>query len=183
MWKMSRQPLPSSILLQTKMCPLLKLQVQLDQILINRLSATHCFYVVVIFFRLNATSPSLNAYIFCQIISCPAVMSILTSYVYYWSTIKNSCPHVNIKVIEIVASTVYGVWNLDFFRMAYKPFCLHPNIMSTVLQIISLDYLVAVYPLCLVCFTFLLVKLRHSCQLHQKNFRDRKPHPRNHTHF
>ena len=40
------------------------------------------FYVMVIFFTFNAMSPLLNAYIFfCQIMSCPTVMSILTSYV------------------------------------------------------------------------------------------------------
>ena len=49
--------------------------------------------------------------------------------------------------------------------MAYNPFCLHPNM--SVLQIISLDCLIAVYPLCLVCFTFLLVKLHDKFKIVQ----------------
>ena len=42
------------------------------------------FFLMVIFFRFNALSASMNAFIFyCQIISCPAVMSLLSNFVYF----------------------------------------------------------------------------------------------------
>ena len=124
------------------------------------------FYVVVILFRFNAMSPPLNTYIFyCQIMSCPAVMSIFSNYAYYWNAVSNPYPHINLKLLTIIASTVYGIWNLDFFRMAYDPFCLHRDM--SILQILSLDYLIAVYPLCLVCLTYLLVKVHDRFQIVQ----------------
>ena len=51
----------------------------------------------------------------------------------------------------------YGLWNLDFFRAIYNyyilpPFCISPR-MNT-LQVVSLDYVVALYPL---CFTAVLI--------------------------
>ena len=41
--------------------------------------------------------------------------------------------------------------------MAFKPFCLHPSIST--LQVISLDYVVALYPLLLIFITYFLVKI------------------------
>ena len=42
----------------------------------------------------------------------------------------------------VIAEHLYlsflGIWNLDFFRLLYRPFCLHPN--SSTLQVLSLDY-------------------------------------------
>ena len=52
------------------------------------------------------------------------------------------------------------MWNLDFFRALYTPFCLHPE--TTTLQILALDYVVAVYPLVLLVVVYLFVKLHDS---------------------
>ena len=49
----------------------------------------------------------------------------------------------------------YGIWNLDFFRMLYDPFCIHPEI--TILQILALDYIIAIYPVVLTIITYILV--------------------------
>ena len=45
----------------------------------------------------------------------------------------------------------YSIWNLDFFRSIYPPFCIHPHMSA--LQVVSLDYIVAVYPMILVLVT------------------------------
>ena len=58
----------------------------------------------------------------------------------------------------IYASFV-GVWNLDFFRIIYTPFCLHPK--ASTLQVLSLDYLIAAYPLVLIVITYTLVTLHY----------------------
>ena len=121
------------------------------------------FYLLVIIFKFNAVlSPAMTGFIFfSQIISSPALMSITSSYTYSWDAEGGSS--LDLKLVQQVVSTVYGIWNLDFFRMVYEPFCLHPNM--SILQILSLDYLVAVYPLCLVCLTYLLVQLYDRCKM------------------
>ena len=96
----------------------------------------------------------MNAFIFtCQIISCPAAMSLLSSFTYFSD--KHPVDHdVNMMSILEFMATVYGMWNLDFLRMVYKPFCLHPNM--SIIQIMCLDYAVAVYPLLLILLTYML---------------------------
>ena len=62
-----------------------------------------------------------------------------------------------------VAITVLSIWNLDFFRSMYHPFCLYPSF--TTLDALLLDYTIALYPLILILLTYLLVKLhdRFGC--------------------
>ena len=115
------------------------------------------FFLIVIIFRLNALSASMNAFIFfCQIISCPAVMSLLSTFVYFSEKHPVDRDFNIISSAEFMA-TIFGMWNLDFFRMVYKPFCLHPNM--SIIQIMCLDYAVAVYPLLLIGLTYMLFKL------------------------
>ena len=115
------------------------------------------FFVMAITFRLNALSASMNAIIFfSQIVSSPAVMNMISTYTYF----SNAYPidrDVNLMSVADVVATVFGIWNLDFFRLVYKPFCLHPNL--SMIQIMYLDYLIAVYPLLLIVVTFMLLKL------------------------
>ena len=122
------------------------------------------FYIVVILFRFNAMSPSVIAYIFVsQIISSPAFASIFTIYVYFSE--KQPVISANVRLMGDFVSSIYGMWNLDFFRYVYQPFCLHPNM--TTLQMISLDYAIAVYPLLLIFLTYLLVRIHDRFTIFQ----------------
>ena len=56
-----------------------------------------------------------------------------------------------------ILSIPYGVSNLDFFRLLYPPFCLHPHIST--IQAVALDCIIAVYPLVLIVATYFLVVL------------------------
>ena len=59
---------------------------------------------------------------------------------------------------------LFGIWNLDFFKLLYTPFCLNPN--ATTLQVLSLDYIIVVYPLLLIILTYTLVRLHYNnCRL------------------
>ena len=58
--------------------------------------------------------------------------------------------------MDIVLS-LFSLWNLDFFRAVYGPFCIHPQISS--LGVLALDYLPALYPLLLIFITFCYIKL------------------------
>ena len=58
------------------------------------------------------------------------------------------------KQVVIVAASIAGFWNLDFFRMA-NSFCLHPN--ASAMDIMALDYVTAVYPILLIIITYGIV--------------------------
>ena len=71
----------------------------------------------------------------------------------------------NLRLIGDLVFSFYGVWNLDFFRYVYQPFCLHPNM--TTLQMISLDYAIAMYPLLLIFLTYAFVKIHDRFTIFQ----------------
>ena len=72
--------------------------------------------------------------------------------VYLATNIQNTTISYIIKVI----AGLYSIWNLDFFRSIYPPFCLHPNMSA--LGVLSLDYLVAIYPMVAVILTYIIVQ-------------------------
>ena len=113
------------------------------------------FFVIVITFRISAASGAMNGFILTsQIIISPALVRFYVSHAR-----KNKFAIVVLKVV----ATFLGIWNLDFFRMIYTPFCLHPN-MSTI-QSRALDYTIAVYPLVLVVITYIFVSLHYRYSL------------------
>ena len=102
------------------------------------------FFVFVVTFRLSGTSPKLNGFILCiQILSSPPNMRALAN------TPQNT--------LSYTLTSLLGIWNLDFFRLVYTPFCLQPH--TNTLHVLALDYLVAVYPLLLITLSYLLVLL------------------------
>ena len=118
------------------------------------------FFLAVIMFRFNAMSPSMNSFIvLSQIFSCPSVSSLSSVYVRLMD--PNGFLNVGYKVLSVI----YGMWNLNFFRAIYRPFCLHPGI--SILQTMCLDYIIAVYPLMLVILVYLLIKIHERCEVAQ----------------
>ena len=109
------------------------------------------FCTIIIALHISATSPYFHGYVlFCQFVCLPTVLRLFVtshSYEYYQNT----------KWFINVYMCLVGIWNLDFFRLVYKPFCLHPNI--TVMQTLVLDYLIAFYPLFLLLVTYSLASL------------------------
>ena len=108
------------------------------------------FTVCVIVFQIKATSP----YLF--------------SYIFFAQTMALS---INVRLLQMLLETgkihtqwvvKFGIslisfWNLDFFRMYYTLFCLHP-FMSTLL-VNFMDVFIALYPFVLIASLGLLVKL------------------------
>ena len=110
------------------------------------------FFILVVTFRVSVTSGTVNTFVLIsQTMTTPAIMRVLTLI-----------PLKSQSSMYILLS-VYGIWNLDFFRLLYSPFCLHPK-MTTV-QALALDYAIATYPLVLIAVTYLLV------EMHDYNFR------------
>ena len=94
---------------------------------------------------------------------CVTISQMMATYsqdqIYLASNNQNKTTFFVMKVI----AGFYSIWNLDLFRSIYPPFCLHPDISA--LGILSLDYLVAIYPMVAVVLTYIIVqKFSHvSC--------------------
>lgn len=111
------------------------------------------FYFIIFFFKLNVTSSALHGFVFySQAVAMPTNIRFILLAV-------AQKPQYTLPA-KILLS-VYGVWNLDFFRTLYPEFCLNTTTLGT----IALDYAIAVYPLVLIMISFVLV------QLHARNFR------------
>lgn len=113
------------------------------------------FYVIVLVFRVSATSPALNSYILVsQVITVP----IASEMIHHFTSSHSETQYQHLlQLFSVLVSSFYGIWNLDFFRVAYKPFCLHPALNR--IHVISLDYLIAIYPLVLILITYVSILL------------------------
>ena len=110
------------------------------------------FFIIVVTLHISATSPSLNAFIFfSQMLTAPVISRI------YIPVLKGDTHPSFVGYFPLFIVSLYGFWNLDFFRTLYNPFCLHPSM--NILQVFALDYIIAAYPLFLIVVTYFLVKL------------------------
>ena len=105
------------------------------------------FYLIVLFFKVNVVSGHLHHVVFIsQAMSLPALSRIL-----YQSVQKQPAYFISAKVFL----SLYGIWNLDFFRPFYSDLCLGIGVLPT----LALDYVIAVYPLLLMIISYLLIVL------------------------
>ena len=111
------------------------------------------FYIVVILFRISATSSALNGYVLVsQLVANPIFIHKVYS--------SNEHPERGFSMLVGLCIAVYAIWNLDFFRSFYKPICLYPDLKYQ--HVLLLDYAIAVYPLLLIFITFICVKLHDN---------------------
>ena len=111
---------------------------------------TTFFFVLSLVLRVSVLSSYLHGFvIFSQGISIPASMRLILRAV-------NKRVLIN-RTAKIIAA-LYGFWNLDFFRTVMPPLCVR---LST-LEALSLDYLVAVFPLIMILFMYFLVYLYYK---------------------
>ena len=104
------------------------------------------FHFIVLFFKVNVVSSSLHAVALgSQIMSIPPLCRTV------FLTHPYSKQFTAIKMIL----SLYGIWNLDFFRPFYSDLCLGIGILPT----LALDYVIAVYPLLLMIISYLLIVL------------------------
>ena len=113
-------------------------------------------FIVIVVFRIRVTSGIMNAFVLvCQTVSLPLLSRILMLSLEYHYGYGSS-----VYTLTAVFISFHGIWNLDFFRPLYSPFCLYPE--TSTVQILALNYVIAVYPLVLLVVTYLLVKLHDS---------------------
>ena len=111
-------------------------------------------YLIILIFRINLTSSPMTCFIvYSQLIMEVIVIDLghpITEILY-----QN-------KYFRIIVITLYGMWNLDFFKHILPPFCLSSHLKQT--HIALFGYISVIYPLCLIIITFLCIKL------HDRNF-------------
>ena len=116
------------------------------------------FYIIVITFRISATSSTLNAFVMVnQVLAIPPVVRQFYSnnlmidpwHISYFAQFSTDF------IIAVVA-----IWNLDFFRSFYGHICLHPNLSYQ--HVLLLEYIIGVYPLFLIFLTYIMVKLHDN---------------------
>ena len=108
------------------------------------------FYVMIFFLKINVTSSYLLAVVvYCQSLSTPAFSRLIMSEIVY------NVNYISIFTAGKIFFSLYGIWNLDFFRPFYSDICLGMGPLST----LALDYVIAVYPLLLMVITYLLIVL------------------------
>ena len=106
------------------------------------------FLIIVLIFRVSATSAELNAFVmFTQNLVVPANVRTMLASVQHAPQLRTF-----LKIM----TTLYGIWNLDFFRTVLPPICLH----VTSLQITLFEYAIAFYPLVVLVLAYIAVTLR-----------------------
>ena len=105
------------------------------------------FIIFLFLFRVSVVSPKLNAMIFLT----QAFVSPINARIVLMATKYN--PPVNI--MAKIGMTIFGIWILDFFRALLPGICLNIN----TLEVLALDYLIAVYPMLLMVIAYSLVEL------------------------
>ena len=105
------------------------------------------FLFIIFLFRISVTSPPLVAIVLlCQVSAAPVLVRF-----FLLATEGNSTANTLARVM----TTLYGIWNLDFFRTLLPPICLD----LTTLQILALDYVIAFYPLTVIVVAYFIIEL------------------------
>ena len=87
------------------------------------------FFLGVLTLRISATAPHMSGFIlYSQLITSPPILQEMASVFYKF---RNDTWPSDIGVINIAKAvlTFHGIWNLDFLRLVYTPFCLQPDII------------------------------------------------------
>ena len=107
------------------------------------------FFLVMIIFRVNVNSGSLTGFVFL------ANMILITVYFHPYLIILPQ-HYAGYWPLNTVFA-LYGIWSLEFLRFLVPPFCVSSSLNT--LQVISLGYISALYPLLLCIITYCLIEL------------------------
>jgi len=109
------------------------------------------FSLVILLLKINILSSKLQGYIlFCQIVASPIILRAIIIY--------TGSMHDLLRYFIQFFGTLYGIWNLDFFRLVNLNICFRVSPLT----VISLDLLLALYPLLLMCLTYVIIHLHDS---------------------
>ena len=110
------------------------------------------FFVLMVSCRLSATSPKLLAFVLLsQSYAIGANVRIV---------LAELDPYPIPAMLGRILFSLYGIWNLDFFRTLLPYIC----VSLGTLQVLALDYAIAFYPLILLVVAYALIQA-HTCNL------------------
>ena len=118
------------------------------------------FFILVLSCRLSATSPKLSAFVlFSQLVAMGGSLRV---------ALADIEPYPMASISPKILFTIYGIWNLDFFRTLIPYICVGVKIDT--LQALTLDYAIAFYPLILLAITYVALNYlqyyQQGCQFH-----------------
>ena len=115
-------------------------------------------YFLVVIFHIRATSSPLSALVFMSQIVVYTIRLNVPLHMFIENKVTGF-PYVALQILLVLC----GIWSLDFFRSVIPPFCVSSNIKTV--HALTMEYIVAFYPIFLILITFLCIKL------HDNNFR------------
>ena len=114
------------------------------------------FYIFIIVFNVRATHPMLMSLIFMsQVFSSTDQSFLILSSIYD--------QHAHTRWLHQLVKVLCGIWNLDFLRDLFPPFCLSSHLSN--IHGLYLESLYIVYPLILILITYICI------ELHANNFK------------
>ena len=122
-------------------------------ILLATFPTTILFLVVLIFQCRCITSGPMNSYI----LACQLMVSALNTQPSVLTLFASTASPTFSNIIVALFSLFSGIWNLDFFRYLIPPFCVSDQIGP--LHVITLEYVVAFYPLLLTIIVYICIQL------------------------
>ena len=111
---------------------------------------TTLLFLIITTCSINLTSGSMNTYIFyCQSIMLPENLIQFQSHFYV-----NSGVHSHYYALLFLP---LSIWGLEYMEAIVPPLCLHSAIKT--IHVYALEYVAALYPLCLILATYRLIEL------------------------
>ena len=112
------------------------------------------FCMIVLVLQINIHASQLQGYVFfCQILASPVIARYAMFYLG-----EGGLKHSPYKIAPQLIGTLYGIWNLDFFRLFDLGICFKISPLAT----LSLDLLIALYPLVFMLFIYGMTVLHDS---------------------
>ena len=117
------------------------------------------FFAIVAFLRIKPSHGYLNSFILLSQVTVAALSFGLEA------PFLNSMGHMSIisTVLVKIIKTLYGFWNLDFFRAIIPGFCVSPALNN--LDVVSLQIISVFYPMSLILVAWVII------HLYEKDFR------------
>ena len=129
-------------------CPRFETVKLVKYLLVSLLPPTLLFVVITVL-HVHVLHPPISVFVLAaQAISTPLILQ---------SSLNAKQSAVGSIFLKFVA-TVYGIWNLDFFKAFYKPECVSPG--YTTLEVYVIEGLTGLYPLFLCGLLYLLIIVR-----------------------
>ena len=107
------------------------------------------FFLVIVAFQIDGTSPSLSYIILHS--------HLLAMYLHLIPDVLQSTKHSKSSQFLLAALSYYSMWNLDFLRPILPSFCVSSDM--SMLTVLALEYVVAVYPLFFTALVYTLIEL------------------------